>query len=253
MSDYNEIKRVSKIYDDRASRLNSIDAAGQWGSKELSEKITEEILKKIELDKNDIVLEIGCGSGVLGNIISKKSQMFVGFDVSNLMLKKFQNEHIGINIIQASATHIPLRNDYFDKVVLNSVSMYFSNEEFFKNVITEIKMVCKNKALIFIGENIVPSKYCWELVWFQDLPFLFQILAKPYIKFRRWVAGKNPYLAGKWKYMHKDVSPKIIKKIFKNFESITISDSASYTIRKKIFGKNTKGNKRMDFLIKIND
>ena len=247
----NEIKRISKIYDDRARKSNSIDAAGQWGTKDLAQKVIQKIIEKIDLNKKDVILEIGCGSGVLGSMLSKNSQMFIGFDVSKLMLKKFHDEHKNVNLIQASATHIPLRNDYFDKVIMNGVSMYFPNDEFLYNVLDEIKRISKKKYLIFIGESILESKYYWELVWFENLSIIGQFMAKPYIKFRRKLAKKGIRFSGKWKNAHKDISKKRIQKYFKNSEIITISDSASYTIRKKLFGEKVKGNKRVDIIIKM--
>ena len=71
MRDIEEIRRVSKIYDDRAQVTDSIKAAGQWGNKELVNEITQEIIKKMDIKSEDIILEIGCGSGVLGNVVEE--------------------------------------------------------------------------------------------------------------------------------------------------------------------------------------
>lgn len=254
IKDFEEVKRVSNVYDYRAKVTDSIGAAGQWGSKELVDQITQEIIKKIELRKEDHVLEIGCGSGVLGNIIRKNCNIYFGFDASRLMLKKFQTEYnnqMASNLIQASATQIPFRDNFFDKVVMNGVSMYFPNKKFLFNVLNEIKRVSNNDSLIFIGENIVPSRYCWELVWFQNLPAFGQFIAKLYIKLRKWLSNNITYLAGKWKHSHKDVSIKVVQNFFGNNNRFFVSDSASYEIRKKLYGKNAKGNRRMDFIINL--
>lgn len=255
MADYNEIKRVSKIYDLRASKSNSFEAAGQWGSKELVSQITNEIIQKIQLKKNDVVLEVGCGSGVLGKAIIEKCDMYIGFDVSKLMLKKFKEEVSKTNqidLIQASATHIPIRDNWSNKIIMNGVSMYFPNKEFLINVLGEIKRVTKNRSLIFIGENIIPSKYQWELVWFENLSSIGQALARPYIRLRRWLVKLSPHLGGKWKDAHRDISPKIVKNFFKNNPEFIMTDSAAYSIRKKIYGEKAKGNQRMDFVITFN-
>ncbi|MEM4250175.1 MAG: methyltransferase domain-containing protein [Candidatus Nitrosotenuis sp.] len=251
MDDSNEIRRIAKIYDERASKYNSVDAAGQWGSKEQAVLIAQEILKKSEIAKEHSVLEIGCGSGVLGNVISKNCEFYVGFDASNLMLKKFLEEHGSEknNLLVATATEIPCVKKTFDRVVMNGVTMYFPNEKFLRKVLAEILTVCKNDAVIFIGENIIPSRFQWEFVWFQNLSPKIQFFARTYISFRKWLAKKSPRLAGKWKHAHKDVSPKIIEGFFGTDVKVEISDSVAYAARKRTGSH--KGNKRVDFLIRL--
>lgn len=254
MSDFDEIKRITKVYDDRAKSANGLKAAGQWGSKELADLITKEIIRKIDLKKEDCVLEIGCGSGVLGSVVEKNCEIYSGFDVSKLMLKKFQTEYPlkhGHNLIEAFATQIPFKENLFDKIILNGVSMYFPNEKFLLQVLTEIKRVSKTESVIFIGENIVPTRYYWELVWYENLPSIIQIFARPYIKFRRWLAKKKSPLSGKWKNSHNDISSKFVQKFFKEDKKFFVSDSAAYTVRKKRYGNDVRGNRRMDFLIHL--
>ena len=254
MSDFDEIKRISKVYDNRANSANGLKAAGQWGSKELADLITKEIIRKIELKKEDYVLEIGCGSGVLGSVVEKNCDVYYGFDASKLMLKKFQTEYplkYGHNLIESTATQIPFKVNSFDKIILNGVSMYFPNEKFLLQVLTEIKRVSKTESVIFIGENIVSSRYFWELVWYENLPSIIQLFAQSYIKFRRWLTKKNSLLSGKWKYSHNDISPKFVQEFFKVGGKFSVSDSAAYTIRKKRYGNNVRGNRRMDFLIEL--
>src|SRR3972149_3071906 len=253
MSDSNEIRRIAKIYDERASKYISIDAAGQWGSKDQANLITKEILKKSEITKEHSVLEIGCGSGVLGNVISKNCKLYVGFDASYLMLKRFleENDNDEKNLIVATATDIPRKKKTFDRIIMNGVTMYFPNEKFLKSVLNEILTVCKDDAIIFLGENIIPSRFQWEFVWFQNLPPRVQFFAKSYIFLRKWLAKKSLRMAGKWKYVHKDVSPKVIEKFFKNNGKVEISDAVAYTARKRVYGNNAKGNKRVDFLIRL--
>ena len=252
LSDSDEVKRVARVYDDRASKSNSIDAAGQWGSNDIVPLICDEIINKIKIRDSDFVLEIGCGSGVLGKIVKTKCKFYVGFDVSVLMLKKFLDESYGgkPNLIQSSAEVIPFEKKMFNIIIMNGVSMYFPNRRFLQTVLAEIERVAKSDAAIFIGENIIPSRYYWELVWFENLSPPLQFFAKPYIKTRKWLANNNCF-AGKWKNIHKDISPSILRNYFKGRSNIFVSDAAAYTIRKKLFGKNVKGNRRVDFLIKL--
>jgi len=253
MKNIDEIKHVEKLYNKRSLRTNdAIKAAGQWQSEEYVPKICDEICKKIDISKKDKVLELGCGSGVLGSRLADESDLYIGIDISSQMLKIFFKNNPTknlINLFQSTTNKIPFKNNTFDIIVLNGVTMYF-NKEILEKTLLEMKRVAKKQSTLFIGENIIPENYFWEFTWFKNLSKPSQVIAKPYIKFRKWLAIKNPKLAGKWKYIHKEVSPKFIKKYFHK-DSIIQSSSAASTIKQKMIGQNYKGNRRVDFVIKL--
>ena len=69
------------------------------------------------------------------------------------------------------------------------------------------------------------------------------------MKTRKWLA-KNPKLAGKWKSTHNEISPKFIKEFFTNHKVIQ-SKASAYTVKQRILESKYKGNRRADFLIKL--
>lgn len=248
------IKQVAKYYDERTKNSDNIDAAGQWQPKELVSEICQEISKKIGIKYDDRVLEIGCGSGVLGDPIIKNISFYVGVDISFMMLKKFLGLPINenkLNLIQSTAAEIPILNNFFSIIILNSITMYFPNKEYLKKTLREIERVACPSATIFMGENSVPERYYYEFAWFQNLGIVGQTFAKPYIRIRKWLAKTSPRLAGKWKNVYMEISPQFIIKYFTEKGDVSVSDTAAYTIRKRVFGKNCKGNRRMDFIIRL--
>lgn len=254
MSSREHFKKVEKLYDHRIEGSNdSIKATGGWGTKDEVSLICEEIYNKIGIQKNDKVLELGCGSGVLGNWIKKRCDYYVGADISFKMLNFFlKSDHDNkSNLLQGTTNKVSFTNEIFDIIILNGVTMYFPDDKTFEETLEEMKRVLKSNGTIFIGENISSSEYPWELTWFQDLSPIFQILARPYIKIRRWLAEKNTNLAGKWKSIHKDISPDFINAYFKDTYEIIQTKAAAYTVKKKIQGNNYRGNRRVDFLIKL--
>ncbi|WP_299290928.1 class I SAM-dependent methyltransferase [Nitrosopumilus sp.] len=248
-----ELKKISEYYDSRAKKSDQAKAAGQWINKEEIPIICEEIFNKIKIKKNYKVLEVGCGSGVLGNFIQKKIEFFAGLDISLHMLKKFQESSSKtLNLCQATTDSIPFSDKFFDVVILNGVTMYLRDEEILQKTFAEIQRVVKNDGIIFLGENIVPRGYYWELVWFQNSSKFIQPGLKIYIKFRRWLASKNEKYAGKWKSMHKEISPEFINQFFSNNATIEETNAVASTVRKKRLKEKYKGNRRRDFLIKLN-
>jgi len=255
MNSEDHFKKVEKLYDNRIeSTHDSVKATGGWESEQYVSSICEEIYKKIGISKNDRVLELGCGSGVLGNWIKKRCDYYVGIDISFKMLDFFlkTDSDQKTNLLQGNTDSIPLSNHTFDVIILNGVTMYFPDDITLEKTLQEMKRISKPNGIIFIGENISLSSYPWELTWFQDLTGFTQTLAKPYIKIRKWIAMKIPKLAGKWKSVHKEISPIFIRKYFDGSGEVIQSKAASYTIKKKIQGKKYKGNRRIDFLIRLN-
>ncbi|OLB92338.1 MAG: hypothetical protein AUH25_00720 [Thaumarchaeota archaeon 13_1_40CM_38_12] len=250
MNDNEIIKKVATYYDERAKSSDIVEAAGQWHPKEFVPEICEEIGRRIKLQNEHRVLEVGCGSGVLGNWIRNKCASYTGVDVSFFMLKKFLTLSQNPDIVLSSSNFLPYRDHLFNTVIMNSVTMYLPNRELLETTLSEIERVVSKEGVIFIGENITPSRYYWEFNWFQNLNTIQQQLVKPYIRFRKWLANKNRKMAGKWSSLYSEVSPHFIKSYF-NGSDVTVFDASAFTIRQKVFGKKVKGNRRVDFIIQF--
>ena len=214
------IKKIEELYDSRITSTNDgVKAAGQWGSNDFVPMICEEIYSKIGLQKNHSVLELGCGSGVLGNWIINKCKKYVGVDLSAKMLNFFINNSTdNLDLIQGTTDLTPFPDNSFDVIILNGVTMYFS-DEILTNTLSEMKRLVVKNGKIFLGENIIPSGYFWEFAWFQELPNYSQKLLLPYLKIRKWLS-KNPKFAGKWKSIHNEISPKFINDFFSDHLAI---------------------------------
>ncbi len=255
MTNNNSIKEIQNLYDKRISiSKDSVKAAGQWGSKDFVPLICNEITKKISISNNDNVIELGCGSGVLGNWINERCKSYIGIDLSKKMLEAFKKDSNTKKIpefFQGLTNFIPFCDDIFDVAIINGVTMYLHDEKILKNTLDEMKRIVKPKGTIFIGENIIPSGYAWELSWFQKLSPNIQNLVKFYVNFRKQIAQKNSKLAGKWKVIHKDISPEFIQNYFQSIGKVTQSKSAARTIKQQKLGSKYRGNRRVDFVIKL--
>lgn len=244
--------KVAKYYDNRAKNSDAVRAAGQWGSDELVPEIRKEINKKINVKKENNVLEIGCGSGILGDDIKDHCNLYVGTDISREMLKKFINiSKTKPSLFQTISEILPFSDNFFDVIIMNSVTMYFYQPEQLQNTLNEIQRVSKKNAIIFIGDNVIPSGSYWELSWFQNLNSIEQNLMKPYIRTRKWLASKNSRFAGKWTEIHAEVSPHYIQEFFKDKGEVNISESGASYIKNKKNGSSGKSSKRVDFLIQL--
>lgn len=246
-------KNVLDYYEKRAKTHSDFKATGNWKNDKEIPIICKEICEKINLNKNENILEVGCGSGILGSWIKQNCNFYVGLDISNNLLKQFKETeklHSKPNIIQSTSDSIPLSKGSFDKVVMNSVTM-FLNDHILTKTFEEIERVVKPNGLLYIGDNVVPSSWLWELSWYNNLPRFLQILVKPYAQIRRKIAKKYPKLGGKWKSTYHIVSKNFIEEYFQRRGIILESESATNSARKQISQK-YKGNRRRDFIINLN-
>jgi len=160
------LKRVERLYDERAySSVDAVKASGGWGSKELVPEICEEIGKKLGIKKDDKILEVGCGSGVLGSWVAKHCYLYCGLDISLMMIKKFRDEYrieSDYNLIQSITDAIPFRDNFFDIIIINGVTMYLHDKTLLVRTLNEMERVANDNATIFIGENVIPNGIYWE-------------------------------------------------------------------------------------------
>ncbi|NMC59337.1 MAG: methyltransferase domain-containing protein [Candidatus Methanofastidiosa archaeon] len=87
-TDYNDLEEI-RIYDERMGTLRNV------------KKEIEETIKIIDLDKDDIILEIGCGTGEFCIEVAKKCKKVIAIDVSKNMLDYAKNKALnrGVNNI----------------------------------------------------------------------------------------------------------------------------------------------------------
>lgn len=86
--------------------------------REEQEEKCEAALSLLELDVDDRVLDVGCGTGLLIQAIAASIAQAVGIDFSVKMLehaKRRCEDLFNVSLIRADADHLPMRQDVFDK------------------------------------------------------------------------------------------------------------------------------------------
>src|SRR5208337_435705 len=77
----------------------------------------EAALEHVEV-KAGVVLDVGCGTGILFSYVADKARMTVGVDVSKKTLLKARERarnHASVHLVCADADNMPLRNKVFDR------------------------------------------------------------------------------------------------------------------------------------------
>lgn len=106
MSEWKKKREVMLHYDQTAT---SYDA--QY-AEEQNTKIRA-ALSNVHLKENSLILDMGCGTGLLFPYIADKAKLLVGIDTSAKLLKQAQKrakQYPNITLIQADADHTPFKD-----------------------------------------------------------------------------------------------------------------------------------------------
>jgi len=110
----------------------------------------ETVLKSVSIEKGALVLDVGCGTGLLFNYLADKAENIVGVDISRKTLlhaknrsRKFANTHL----VWADADNLPFKNSVFSHVFAVTLIQNMPNS---LKTLDEIKRVAKEKAVIVV-------------------------------------------------------------------------------------------------------
>lgn len=119
-------------------------------------KVNEKMIKDLSpyISKDSQVLDFGCGRGFFGSLIKKR----LGAEVIGLDVKDDRKTKLPLTLFDGKK--IPFPDNKFD-IVLVSYVLHHTTD--IKNLLTEIKRVCRGKIIIYedTPENFVHRSFCW--------------------------------------------------------------------------------------------
>lgn len=101
-------------------------------------------------DTEDFVLECGCGTGMLTDVIAPRCRELIATDFSKNMLRKTEEKcaaHNNIRFKVADITSLDFADSSFDKVIAANVIHLLENP---RDALKELERVCKPRGKIII-------------------------------------------------------------------------------------------------------
>jgi len=107
-------------------------------------------LKNARLKENSLVLDMGCGTGLLFPYVADKAKLLIGIDISRKLLKQAQKRakrHPNVILIQTDADYTPFKNQTFHNLFAITLLQNMPNP---KTTLKEIGRVTKPEATIIL-------------------------------------------------------------------------------------------------------
>lgn len=155
------IFRKKMIYKLRRFSLDPSDnVANQRGgiTENDSRNIAVDAVSKIEPKAGDRILEIGCGTGMLGSLVSETGADYIGMDLIYGLVNRAQNRQIPKTcFVQGDALRMPFRDQRFSKIMLYSVILYLPPATLYL-ILEEISRVLIKGGLLLVGDVPDPDR-----------------------------------------------------------------------------------------------
>ena len=147
----NARKPVGELGDKLLDRMNeSHESLAQWG------------VSHLDISKDDVILDIGCGGGVNVERFLKMTESKVyGLDNSEIAVEKSTKlnqdaiDEGRCEVIQGSVSELPFEDNTFD-IVTGFETVYFWPD--FVNDCKEVRRVLKDDGIMFICNEAIPDE-----------------------------------------------------------------------------------------------
>ncbi len=147
----NARKPVGELGDKLLDRMNeSHESLAQWG------------VSHLDISKDDVILDIGCGGGVnVERFLQMTENKVYGLDYSEIAVEKstILNQKVidegRCEVIQGSVSELPFEDNTFD-IVTGFETVYFWPD--FVNDCKEVRRVLKDDGIMFICNEAIPNE-----------------------------------------------------------------------------------------------
>jgi ubiquinone/menaquinone biosynthesis C-methylase UbiE len=138
------------VWEKKRDIIQRYDVTAQIYDRRYAEEQTAKINAAFKhlMVEADLVLDVGCGTGILFSYVATKATTIVGLDISwkTLLLAKKRAKNYGnVHLMRADADNMPLRGKVFDIVFAMTVIQNTPNPD---ETLNEIASVAKADAVI---------------------------------------------------------------------------------------------------------
>lgn len=120
------------------------------------------IIEVSHFQKNDVVLDVGSGTGIIAKAVKPYVKHVVSLDISEAMLKKGRWE--GFSVIKWDISDLLFANNTFDKVIARMVFHHISDN--LDRVLLRCYDLLRDRGILIVAEGVPPSEEKDVVDWY---------------------------------------------------------------------------------------
>jgi len=143
MNEWNKKRDTMQYYNLTAKSYDELYADEQRAK-------IETALKRVRIDENSLILDCGCGTGLLFEYVADKAKIVVGLDISRGLLekaKKRAKNFDNVCLVLADADNQPFKDSVFDGVFAVTMLQNMPNPE---KTLAELERVAGENAFLVV-------------------------------------------------------------------------------------------------------
>jgi SAM-dependent methyltransferase len=126
--------------------------AGRGDRKALTEFTNKSILSQIGFGPDDVLVDIGCGDGLLLRMAAGRTSTAFGIIPTADEKTRLQAVMPGVNFLVGKAQRLPVQSESATKIVCNSVLLLLESEYEVREALREIARIARPGATVWVGE-----------------------------------------------------------------------------------------------------
>lgn len=153
-------------YFDKQAVINVIGESSEQEILSTAEETRASLLQTVQIFPDDVIVEIGCGIGRVGNVIAPLCQEWIGCEVSANMLKhaaKRLENFPNVTLKEISGFDLSVIDDSTADLVYCTVVFMHLDEWERYHYVCEAHRVLKNSGRIFIDNFNLCSEEGWKI------------------------------------------------------------------------------------------
>jgi ubiquinone/menaquinone biosynthesis C-methylase UbiE len=139
-------------YRHKALHAELHELSGRGSKKDRTEFVNARIVRGLQLQPLDLLLDIGCGDGCLLRMVHGKVAVAVGTVPTQEEEIRLRNLLPDVELKVGFVQNLPLKRDLASKIVCNSVILLLETKQEVEKSLREIARVARAGALIWVGE-----------------------------------------------------------------------------------------------------
>jgi len=147
------LNRLARSADEHVANQRPGISEGDWKA------IERDVVSKLACQERDRIVEIGCGTGLLGEVIADHVRFYVGFDLIQKLLQraKTRNRSRHACFILADGKALPVRGASIDRVLVYSVILFLP-PIILRFLLRECYRILKPHGLMLLGDIPNPDQ-----------------------------------------------------------------------------------------------